>query len=138
MQGSKSPLIVVAVAGLGMTLGGCTVNNYPASPNQQQQQRQAQPAPVVQSAAKPAPTPAPATRSAAAATPAAKPAQPAPQPAPQQPGAAGRTYTIKPGDNLWNIAKEVYGDGTKYQRILDANPGINPDNMKPGTKIVIP
>jgi 5'-nucleotidase / UDP-sugar diphosphatase len=142
MQGSKSPLIVVAVAGLGMTLVGCTVNNYPASPNQQQQsprQQQAQQAaPVVQSAARPAPTPAPATRSAAAPAPVPKAAQPAAQPVQQQPSAAGRTYTIKPGDNLWNIAKEVYGDGTKYQRIIDANPGINPDNMKPGTKIVIP
>ena len=65
------------------------------------------------------------------------PGAPQPKPAPQ-PAAAGRSYTIKPGDNLWNISKEVYGDGTKYQRILDANPGINPDNMKPGTKIVIP
>ena len=121
---------------VGLSLGGCTVNNYPEpqSPQQQQQQRQAQAQAVqpVKSA------PAPATRNVAAPAPA-----PAPVPAPQakpapQPAAAGRSYTIKPGDNLWNISKEVYGDGTKYQRILDANPGINPDNMKPGTKIVIP
>ena len=86
--------------------------------------------------AKPSPPPAPATRNVAAPTPPPAPVQP-PKPAPE-PAAAGRSYTIKPGDNLWNISKEVYGDGTKYQRILDANPGINPDNMKPGTKIVIP
>ncbi len=51
---------------------------------------------------------------------------------------SGRTYTIRPGDNLWDISKQVYGDGTKYERILNANPALNPDNMKPGTKIVIP
>ena len=75
------------------------------------------------------------TRNVAAAPTPQKPTPPKPTP---QPAATGRTYTIKPGDNLWNIAKEVYGDGTKYQRILDANPGLNPDNMKPGTKITIP
>ena len=84
------------------------------------------------------PAPAPVKGNVAAPPPAPAPA-PASQPKPgPQPAAAGRSYTIKPGDNLWNISKEVYGDGTKYQRILDANPGINPDNMRPGTKIVIP
>lgn len=76
---------------------------------------------------------APATRNAIAPGPLPRPAPP-----PAPPAAAGRGYTIKPGDNLWNISKEMYGGGTKYQRILDANPGLNPDNMKPGTRIVIP
>ena len=118
---------------VGLSLGGCTVNNYPEpqSPSQAQQ-RQAQ-AQAVQPAKL---APSPTTRNVAAPAPAPPPA-PQPKPAPQ-PAAAGRSYTIKPGDNLWNISKEVYGDGTKYQRILDANPGINPDSMKPGTKIVIP
>ncbi|MDQ3440248.1 MAG: LysM peptidoglycan-binding domain-containing protein [Planctomycetota bacterium] len=108
-------------------MGGCTVHNYPEP---QSQQRQAQ---AGQSAK---PTPGPATRSV---PPAPAPTQsPQQKPAPQPAAAAGRSYTIKPGDNLWNISREVYGDGTKYQRILDANPGLNPDNMKPGTKIVIP
>ena len=49
-----------------------------------------------------------------------------------------RKHTIRPGDNLWNLAKQYYGDGTKYERIINANPGLNPDNMKPGTQIVIP
>lgn len=124
MQGSKTPLIVAAVVGWSLT--GCIVHQHPAPP----QDRQPQPpqALAVQTAK---PAPIPATRPVAAPAPA--PQNPAPQPA-----AAGRSYTIKPGDNLWNIAKDVYGDGTKYQRILDANPGLNPDNMKPGTKVVIP
>ncbi len=130
MQGSKTSLIVVAM--LGWSLAGCTVHNHPAPPPQdvespQRQQSQAQ---AMQNAEPPS---QPATRQA---TPAPAPAPAAPTPALSP--AAGRSYTVKPGDNLWNISKDVYGDGTKYQRILDANPGLNPDNMKPGTKIVIP
>ncbi len=122
MQGSSPPLIVAAM--VGWSLMGCTVHHHEA-PRDAQQQPQPQ---AVQNAKR---APAPATRNTAA--PAPVPQKPVPQP-----GAVGRTYTIKPGDYLWNIAKEVYGDGTKYQRILDANPGLNPDNMKPGTTIVIP
>lgn len=31
---------------------------------------------------------------------------------------AGKTYTVKVGDNLWNIAKMVYGGGAQYYRIV--------------------
>src|SRR5688500_9129485 len=133
MQGSRTALIVAVAAAMMGASFGCTVNNYPEPrPAQPQQQRQPQ-AQVVQPAKPVPPTPAPTTRNAAPTPPPAPVQQAAPS---QQPAAAGKSYTIKPGDNLWNIAKEVYGDGTKYQRILDANPGLNPDNMKPGTKIV--
>ena len=140
MQGSRTALIVAVAAAVMGASFGCTVNNYPEPrpaqppppPTQQQRQPQAQ---AVQPAKPTQSSPAPATRNVPALTPPAAAQQPAPAP---QPAAGGKSYTIKPGDNLWNIAKEVYGDGTKYQRILDANPGLNPDNMKPGTKIVIP
>lgn len=114
---------------VGWSLTGCIVHQHPAPPQDRQPQQPQPPKALAVQTAKPAPIPA--TRPVAAPAPA--PQNPAPQPA-----AAGRSYTIKPGDNLWNIAKDVYGDGTKYQRILDANPGLNPDNMKPGTKVVIP
>jgi 5'-nucleotidase / UDP-sugar diphosphatase len=136
MQGSRIALIVAVAAAVMGASFGCTVNNYPEprpaqppSPAQQQRQPQAQ---AVQPANAP---PTPTTRNVPATPPPGAAQQSAPAP---QPSAGGKSYTIKPGDNLWNIAKEVYGDGTKYQRILDANPGLNPDNMKPGTKIVIP
>lgn len=32
-----------------------------------------------------------------------------------------KTYTIKRGDCLWNIAKKYYGSGAKYTKILSAN-----------------
>lgn len=32
-----------------------------------------------------------------------------------------KTYTIKNGDCLWNIAKQYYGNGAQYTKILSAN-----------------
>lgn len=50
------------------------------------------------------------------------------------------TYTVQPGDTLWKIAKQFYGDGTKYMKIFEANQGIlkNPDHILPGQELVIP
>ena len=39
----------------------------------------------------------------------------------------GNNYTIKPGDNLWNIAVRAYGDGFKWPEIAKANNLQNPD-----------
>lgn len=33
-----------------------------------------------------------------------------------------RTYLVKHGDTLWGIAKEMYGDGARWQEIFNANP----------------
>lgn len=44
-------------------------------------------------------------------------------------------YTIKPGDTLYNIAQRYY---TQLYKILVANPGLDPYNLIPGTKIVVP
>lgn len=50
------------------------------------------------------------------------------------------TYTVKSGDNLSKIAKKVYGDSNKWNRIYNANKGkiSNPNQLKVGTKLVIP
>ena len=54
--------------------------------------------------------------------------------------AASRTYKVQPGDSLSKIAKEVYGDATKYQRIFEANRDKldNPDKIQAGQELVIP
>ena len=35
-----------------------------------------------------------------------------------------RTYTVKNGDCLWNIAKKYYGSGAQYTKIRDANTDV--------------
>lgn len=53
---------------------------------------------------------------------------------------AQRTYTVKKGDCLWNIAKQFYGDGSAYTKIYDANTKqiANPNLIYPGQVFVIP
>ena len=57
-------------------------------------------------------------------------------PAPKQ----ETTYTVKPGDCLWNIAKKIYGDGSKYTKIYEANKDkiTNPNLIYPDQILVIP
>lgn len=49
-------------------------------------------------------------------------------------------YTVKKGDHLSKIAKEVYGDAKKYNVIFEANKPMlkNPDLIYPGQVLVIP
>lgn len=48
--------------------------------------------------------------------------------------------TVDAGDTLWKIAQEVYGDGSKYTLIFEANkPLLNSaDAIFPGQKLRIP
>lgn len=45
------------------------------------------------------------------------------------------TYTIRPGDTVYNIARRYY---TTINRILTANPGIIPSNLSIGQRIIVP
>ena len=55
-----------------------------------------------------------------------------------------KTYTVKSGDCLWNIAKQFYGDGSKYTVIRDANKNLiakhggDANLIMAGDKLVIP
>lgn len=53
---------------------------------------------------------------------------------------AQRTYTVKKGDCLYNIAKKYYGDGSKYTKIYEANTNkiANPNLIYVGQVLVIP
>jgi len=53
---------------------------------------------------------------------------------------AGRTYTVKPGDTLSKIAKEMYGNPNQYQKIFDANRDQlrDPNQIRPGQQLKIP
>ncbi len=37
------------------------------------------------------------------------------------------SYTVQSGDNLWNIAKQVYGNATAYPLIIDSNKDQHPE-----------
>ena len=54
--------------------------------------------------------------------------------------ADGRTYTVQSGDTLWKISQEMYGSGSKYMKIFEANTPLleNPDRIKPGQVLNIP
>ncbi|MBO6718635.1 MAG: 5'-nucleotidase C-terminal domain-containing protein [Rhizobiaceae bacterium] len=47
-------------------------------------------------------------------------------------------HEVMAGDSLWDIAKAVYGDATKWTMIAEANPDINPKNLKIGAQLTIP
>ena len=55
-------------------------------------------------------------------------------------GQAARTYTVKAGDTLGKIAKEMLGDASAYPSIFEANRDqlSDPDQIKPGQQLKIP
>lgn len=61
-----------------------------------------------------------------------------PEPEPRE--VAARRYTVRRGDSLFSIAERIYGPGhgNKWRRIVEANPGVDPDRLAPGTELVIP
>jgi LysM repeat protein len=74
------------------------------------------------------------------AAPAVGPVSPPAPPAPPQKKPTPRTYVVKKGDCLWNIAKRYYGSGPLWPRIFDANRKLikNPNLIYPGQRFVIP
>lgn len=51
-----------------------------------------------------------------------------------------KTYTVKSGDCLWNIAKKQLGDGGRWKEIHDLNRDkiSNPNLIHPGLVLVLP
>ena len=56
------------------------------------------------------------------------------------PSAEGKFYTVKSGDNLSKISKEMYGDANQYNTIFQANQPMltSPDKIYPGQTLRIP
>jgi LysM repeat protein len=44
-------------------------------------------------------------------------------------------YTVRRGDSLWSISRQF---GVTIQNIVDANPGIDPDSIQYGQKVMVP
>ena len=54
--------------------------------------------------------------------------------------ARAQNDAVARGDNLWRISRRIYGQGTRYTVIYDANQGQirNPDRIYPGQLFVLP
>lgn len=55
-----------------------------------------------------------------------------------------KTYTIKPGDTLWDIAEKEYGSGFEYKKLIIKNPNKtfkfqngNEGLIYPGTVLIL-
>jgi nucleoid-associated protein YgaU len=55
-------------------------------------------------------------------------------------GGPQRTYTVKPGDSLSKISKELYGNAGEYMKIFEANRDVlsDPNKISPGQTLKIP
>jgi nucleoid-associated protein YgaU len=53
---------------------------------------------------------------------------------------AQRTYQVRTGDNLIDIARKLYGDGRKHTELFEANRRImrSPTDLRPGMLLVVP
>ena len=61
---------------------------------------------------------------------------PLPEPRKKQ----GRIYIVRKNDSFWKIAYKVWGKGSEWKRIWEANRDIcpRPDSLRPGLKLTIP
>ena len=61
-------------------------------------------------------------------------------PAPTYGGGSGRTHTVAKGDTLFGLARQYYGDQSKWRTIYDANRNELPDpnRIRVGQRLVIP
>jgi len=57
-----------------------------------------------------------------------------------EPEEAVRTYTVKSGDTLSGISRQMYGSANKYMKIFEANTPLleDPNKIFPGQELVIP
>ncbi len=50
-------------------------------------------------------------------------------------------YLVRPGDDLWSVAEQLLGRGSRWRLLAEANPGLlgNPTvDLTPGTRLVVP
>lgn len=75
---------------------------------------------------------------AAASQPEAQPNAATPDATPNVPPVS--VVTVQPGNTLWAIARDAYGDGILYVRVFEANKGLirDPDLIYPGQIFTVP
>ena len=141
---ARFSLPVVPVAAILMTLGiGCASSPAPspaAEPDALDVSAPSKSAEPAITRTPPVYTPPPAP--VFAPTPPAAEAEATPAKAtpltPAAPSKSDSTYTVQKGDTLFRIAKDRYGDGTMWQKIVSANPGVSASHLKVGQKLKMP
>ena len=90
--------------------------------------------PVPPSTRAPAPVPAPTRVASTTQKPPAATATPA------QPAAGNRRHAVQPGDTLFKIAQQYYGNRTRWRDIYAANRGVmkSETDLKVGMQLKIP
>ncbi len=53
-------------------------------------------------------------------------------------GATGKTHTVAGGETLSDISKQYFGTTARWKDIVKANPGVDPEALKVGQKLIIP
>lgn len=54
---------------------------------------------------------------------------------------AGAVHVVRPGDDLWSLAEQYYGEGRQWRQIAAANPGLltgGPDRLVVGWRLQVP
>lgn len=63
---------------------------------------------------------------------------PVPTPVPANNTTGAVTHTVAKGDNLGTISQKYYGTSRKVDKIVAANPGVNPNALRIGASLKIP
>ena len=50
----------------------------------------------------------------------------------------GKNHRVQAGESLFAIAERAYGNGLEWHRIWEANPWVDPDNLRAGEIIYVP
>lgn len=54
------------------------------------------------------------------------------------PAGGGKAHIVAKGETLGDISKTYFGTTTKWKQIVEANPGVRPENLKVGQSLAIP
>ncbi len=97
-------------------------------------------APPPHTASGPMPPAADGGEPSGAAPPVAPPPPILPPPPPAPAAAQMTTYTVRPGDTLYNIAAKLYGDRAAWQKLYEANRAVIPDptRLRVGVTLTVP
>lgn len=133
----KANHLLAAVSGAlaGLLLVGCGASSS-ASDQQTARPARADVMDLDDSPAKPIASAPRASAPRSSAAPIESPATPVATPPPA--ASVSRKHVVAAKETLYGIAKQYYGEGKQYTKIIEANPGLTADHLPVGKTIIIP